>query len=123
MKNILILTIILIFQIFPSLGEWEKVSENLSGDIFYIDYDRMRKIDGYFYYWTLIDYKEKDQFGVSSEKNYRKVDCKNFRIMFLDGIFYSEPMGNGEISRGKLTGNWLYVSPNSVHEITLKLIV
>ena len=33
----------------PSFAEWKKVEENMGGDTFYVDFDRIRKHDGYVY--------------------------------------------------------------------------
>ena len=35
---------------FPSYAKWTKVSKNVSGDTFYVDFERIRKVYGYVYY-------------------------------------------------------------------------
>ena len=37
----------------PAYADWEWVSENMNGTTFYVDFDRMRKNDGYVYFWDL----------------------------------------------------------------------
>ena len=58
MKKFLIITIIFIFQSFPSLGEWKEIGGTINDDVFYIDFDKIRKIDGYIHHWTLINYSK-----------------------------------------------------------------
>ena len=82
-----------------------------------MDFERIRKHDGYVYYWTLVDYLKPDKDGDWSEKNYIQVDCKLFRFKILSGSFHKEPMGRGtpETVTPK-NPQWEYPSPNSVHE-------
>ena len=39
----------------PSFAEWKKVGSNVDGDTFYVDFDRIRKHDGYVYCGQLFD--------------------------------------------------------------------
>ena len=32
-------------------AEWKKISESVSGNVFYVDFDTIRKHKGYTYYW------------------------------------------------------------------------
>ena len=54
----------------PSYAEWTKVGSNVEGDVFYVDFDRIRKHEGYVYFWELIDYLKPTKFGDLSNKNY-----------------------------------------------------
>ena len=100
-----------------SFAEWTKTTENVNKTVFYVDFERIRKHDGYVYYWTLVDYLKPDKDGDWSEKNYIQVDCKLFRFKILSGSFHKEPMGRGtpETVTPK-NPQWEYPSPNSVHE-------
>ena len=40
----------------PVFAEWTEVSESVSGNTFYIDYDTVKENNGYVYYWELLDY-------------------------------------------------------------------
>ena len=41
----------------PSYAEWKNVGTiGGGGDTFYIDLERIRKVDGFVYYWVLTDY-------------------------------------------------------------------
>ena len=59
-----------------SYAEWTKVDENASGDVFYVDFETIRKHDGYVYWWELGDYLKPDKFGDLSSKGYHQGDCK-----------------------------------------------
>ena len=122
MKKCFVIFLVFIFQSFSSFGEWKPVIKNIKGSVFYVDFERVRNIDGYIHYWTLIDYNRTLKNGLKSEKNYRKVDCKNYRFMFLDGFLYYGPMGNGKYIKGKLNYGWIYVPPKSVHEKILNMV-
>jgi hypothetical protein len=39
----------------PSYGEWTMLGRNVSRSTFYIDFERIRKHDGYVYWWDLTD--------------------------------------------------------------------
>jgi len=68
MKHLLLIFTLLFSSVFfssPSFAEWTSVrqgaGESNSGDAFYIDYDRIRKNDGFVYFWTLSDYLNPNQ--------------------------------------------------------------
>ena len=107
----------------PSYGEWTKVSKNMKGNTFYVDFERIRKHGGYVYYWELGDYLKRDKYGDLSAKVYTQGDCKLFRFKRLSYSFYKEPMGEGtgEIVN-KPDKEWSYPSPDSVGETILKLV-
>ena len=37
----------------PSYAKWTKVGESVTGSTFYVDFERIRKHDGYVYFWRL----------------------------------------------------------------------
>ena len=94
----LLFTILVFSSVFfssPSYAEWTKVTESVKGTTFYVDFERIRKHDGYVYYWELGDYLKPNEFGDLSAKVYREVDCKLFRFKVLGDSYYTEPMGRG----------------------------
>ena len=99
------------------------MSEDAEGDTFYVGYDRIRKHDGYVYWWGLLDYLKPDKWGDLSSKTYHQGDCKLFRIKYLSFSYHKEPMGRGigEISSPK-NQEWQYPPPHSVIETILKSI-
>ena len=59
MKTLTILLAIIFTVMFssPSFADWKKVSENVDGDTYYVDFERIRKHGGYVYFWDLQDKK------------------------------------------------------------------
>jgi len=125
MKKLALLATLIFSVMFPSASyaEWKKVSRNVSGDTYYLDFDRVRKHDGYVYIWTLDDYLKPDKDGDLSEKNYIQCDCKLFRHKILSGSFHKEPMGGGSPQTvTPKNPKWVYPSPDSVNETLLKSV-
>ena len=110
MKKILII-LFLIFISFSSNGEWVKTGINYAGDTDYFDINRVQKIDGYLYYWILIDYPKLSEWGDMSVIIHMKGDCDLNRVKYLSYIYSKEPMGKGrkELSSPSKP-DWKYLS-------------
>ena len=127
MKTLSIL-LTLIFTVMvpsPSLAEWKKLGENVNGNTVYVDFERIRKHDGYVYFWDMIDYLKPTEHGHLSNKAYRQGDCKLFRYKYLSGSFHKEPMGGGSggVSEPpERHKGWKYPPPDSTSEHTLKTV-
>ena len=129
MKKLALLATLIFSVMFPSASyaEWTKVVEGIEsgnrGINYYVDFERIRKVDGYVYFWTLSDYLKPTEFGNLSAKVYKQGDCKIFRFKNLSFSFHKEPMGRGtgEISNPK-NPEWIYPSPNSVGGLRLKIV-
>lgn len=119
MKKYFVIFLFLIFQSQPSLGEWKQMFES-SRSLTYVDVDRIRTVDGYKLLWILVDFKQKDEFGDLSEISYLKLDCKNFRYMYLDRTFFSLPMGEGKRTVDGPINKWKYPPPKSIGEGWIK---
>ena len=106
----------------PSYSEWTKVSEGVDGDTFYVDFERIRKVDGYVYHWDMVDYLKPISGGYLSIKSYGLGDCKMFRFKYINNIGYRKPMGVGTGQPDNRPTKWYYPSPNSVNEKILKSV-
>jgi hypothetical protein len=120
--NKIFLIFILLFPL-PLFAEWVETNKSVDGDTYYIDLDRIRKHDGYVYYWVLEDLLKPTQYGDLSGKVYMQGDCKLFRYKILSSTYYTQPMARGTYSA---TGNnpekeWTYIAPNSVAEVPIKI--
>ena len=97
------------------------MSESSAGTL-YVDFERIRKHDGFVYYWDLSDYL-KPMDGDLSVKVYNQGDCKSFRYKGLSYSFHKEPMGGGT---GRVDNvpdkDWKYPSPESMIETLLKSV-
>jgi hypothetical protein len=108
-----------------SFAGWTKVGENVNGVTFYVDFERIRKHDGYVFWWDLRDLLKPTKWGSLSSKLYKQGDCKLFRFKNLSSSFHKEPMGGGtpEVIEPKGdNANWKYPPPNSVDEMILKSV-
>jgi hypothetical protein len=122
-KLILILLFSTVMFSSPSYAEWTKVGKSVKGDTSYVDFERMRKHDGYVYYWNLTDYLKPDEDGDLSFKTYNQVDCELFRYKVLSWSFHKEPMGGdtGD-TLNESDKEWRYPPPNSSIEFILKQV-
>jgi hypothetical protein len=124
MKSLLLIFTLLFSTLMfssPSCAKWEKLTETVNGNTFYVNFERIKKQGGYVYFWVLGDYlKPKD--GVLSYKNYRQGDCKLFRHKILSWSFHKEPMGGGTGQSITPNSVWTYPSPNSVGKTVLKSV-
>lgn len=89
-----------------------------------MDFDRIRKHNGFVYFWSLNDYLKPNTEGSFSGVVYKEVDCKVFRFRYLSDKYFKGQMGRGEYNGGsdKADKDWRYPSPNSVSETVLKSV-
>lgn len=105
-----------------SFAEWTKVSKGADGTVHYVDFERIRKIDGFVYWWDLIDLLN-PQEGILSYKVYNQGDCKFFRWKYLSFSSYKEPMSGGYGNTHTVKDDdWKYVQPNSPMETKLEQV-
>ena len=123
-KHLTIIPILLFTLMFSSTSyaEWTWVEESVNGTTYYLDYERIRKHDGYVYYWYLTDYLKPTKDGVFSAKVYYQGDCKRFRYKYLSASIYKEPMAEGIGDTGTTPDEWKYPPPNSSVEAVLKSV-
>ena len=124
-KLIPILTVFLSFFLFPStsLGEWKHVSNNIDGDQYFVDFDRIREIKGYVYYWKLGDFKKPVGNGKwLSIRTYEKGDCERFRFKVITVSLFKGQMVEGESITDDTEREWTYPPPNTPNEEILKSV-
>jgi len=116
MKKLLLIFTLLFSVIFSttSFAEWEYAGETVVAT-YYVNFKSIKKVDGYHYYWDLVDYLKPSAQGTFSSKTYRILDCKLFRTKILSDINYKEPMGTGVGTPYNVPQeNWSYPSPDSI---------
>jgi hypothetical protein len=104
-------------------AKWTEATKNPLGT-FYVDFERIRKHDGYIYWWSLWDFvKPLSRGGELSGKTYQQGDCKLFRLKRLSYIRHKQPMGRDTGDTvNEPDAEWTYPSPNSVDETILKSV-
>ena len=103
-----------------SFADWTMVSKSETGRIYYVDLERIRKVDGFIYFWQMSDYLIKDKFGDLSNKVYIKADCELFRYQKLKYHWHKRPMARGDAEVDDPSDkSWQYPSPDSNIESVL----
>ncbi len=108
----------------PSLAEWKKVGENVNGNNYYINFETIKKKNGYVYYWVMSDYLKPDKWKDMSSKTLYEADCKTpKRERKIYATYHAQPMGKGEPSTvSPETRDWNYAPPDSVSELMLEIV-
>ena len=123
MKKLLILPVLLFSIIFSStsFAGWTLITDDTAGNDYYIDFAKIKKIDGYYSYRWLVDLLKPDNEGDASYISYTQVDCKFSRNMTLSEFYYTQPMGEGRLTTNKNTNpEWTYPAPGSMTESMLE---
>jgi len=95
----------------------------VEGDTYYLDLERIRKVDEYVYWWELLDKLKPTNLGNLSGKIYFQGDCKLFRLKILTYSYYKEPMGGGTPSTtDNKPKEWFYPHPDTRIEFILKKV-
>ena len=125
MKIVLIIFTLVFSIMFSSnsSAEWAKVTRSVNGDTFYVDYERIRKHDGFVSFWTLSDFLIPTKWGDFSTETYRQGDCKSFRLRNLRVVQYKQNMGrgSGDFYNPKKI-KWNYPLSDSVNETILETV-
>ena len=99
---------------FNSYGEWTKLTEDTEGETYYIDLNTIKKIDGYVYWWDLVNYVEPDD-GFMSVTSFVQGDCEIGRIKELSSTSYTELTGYGEYESDTTPNpEWDYFPPDTI---------
>ena len=106
-----------------SFAEWTEIGKNVDGDTFYVDFERIRKHDGFVYWWELNDLSKPDKDGDLSYKYYSVGDCAAFRYKTLSRQYHKQSMGRGNSSPYTYKNpEWEYPSPETVGEFILEQV-
>ena len=123
MKTFFLIFFVLIFQSQSSFGEWIKMGEN-DKMIVYIDFDRIRKNQGYLYYWEMRDVLVSNKWGMRSMVTYKQGDCNLFRYKILTDTMYDNFKGKGKTLNSSNTPDkeWRYPKPGTGNEMVFKSV-
>jgi len=125
MKKITILLVIIFTFLFSttSWGDWNYVTENVIGDKYYYDKDRVRKSGKFIYFWELVDYIKPNEWGNLSTTTYVQLECSIFRFNWLKFQTYNKSMGEGNMTTDLTPKEeWEYPQPKSSIEVMYKKI-
>jgi hypothetical protein len=106
----------------PSYAKWTKVDESVFGDTYYVDFERIKKVGEYVYFWELGDLGKPTTTGILPAKVCKQADCNLFRIKNLNYFDYKKPMGSGTSITFLPPEVWRSAPPNSAIERSLKKV-
>ena len=122
MKKLLVLLFTILLS-FNSFGDWKWIGDNANSNDYYIDFEKIKKVDGYKYYWFLTDLLKPDKDGDFSYVSYVQGDCKLSRYMYLSEFYYKQPMGEGKVTTNTIENpKWSYPPPDSMNEYLLEQV-
>ena len=106
-----------------SFSGWIEVLEDGIGNTYYVDFEKIRKAEGYIYVWFLLDRDKPNHVGYFSTQIFRQIDCKLSRFKVLRYSFHEATMGRG---KGRILTakqpDWDYPPPNSSGALILKSV-
>ena len=114
MRNLIpTLTVIFtyLFCLSTHAKDWTKITKGQNGHIFFVDMENLIESKGYIYFWQLINYIEKDEYGDMSAKIYVKADCKVFKFKWLKVSYHKMFMGKDYVKPdipSKLVSGWQF---------------
>ena len=122
-KLALAISVVFSLTIYSSASstEWTKVSEKIEGT-YYVDIAGIRKLDGYVYFWEVINFSEPTKYGMMSGKVDIQGDCDLFQYKRLGVSLHKEPMGEGIGKIFPVPDEWKYPTRGSAIEDILKTI-
>lgn len=95
---------------------WTKVIQGKNGYDFYIDINTIENNNNIIFFWQLINYKKKDEYGDMSAKIYIKGDCNNFKFKWLKVAYHKLLMAKDKIQAEKpsdIVAGWQAALPKS----------
>lgn len=113
--HIIILTLVINISIANS-QVWTKVIQGKNSYDFYIDIQTIQSENDIIFFWQLINYKTKDEYGDMSVKIYIKGNCKNFKFKWLKVAYHKLLMAEDKVQAKKpsdIVAGWQSAKPNS----------
>ena len=96
---------------------WTKVIQGKNGYDFYVDIKTIQDKNDIIFFWQLINYKKKDEYGDMSAKIYVKGNCKNFKFKWLKVAYHKYLMAKDKVLAKKpsdIVAGWQSAAPDSV---------
>ena len=88
---------------------WTKVIQGKNGYDFYIDIKTIEDNNNSIFFWQLINYKKKDEYGDMSARIYIKGNCRNFQFKWLKVAYHKLLMAADKVQAKKpsdLVAGW-----------------
>ena len=111
--KLLIIAGTLIFLSEGANAEWTLVTENQALDLYYLDWDTLKRADGNRQIWMIQDHKNANKNGVVSNLSMTEFDCKGQRFRFKRTIAYPDHLGNGKVLGTVTSDEWIEMPPGT----------
>jgi hypothetical protein len=95
-------------------SRWTPVSQNNSGDIFFVDENSIQISGDVMTFWYRVNFKQRDKFGNLSSKIQISINCKTRERASRFALFYEELNNNGKVTFNSVGKNqWDPIPPES----------
>ena len=101
------------------------VTENSNGQTIYVDMQNIMEQKGNVFFWELIDYNHRDEYGDLSAKIFIEGDCKKNRFKWLKLSYHKHAMAKDIVQDqkpSKLFTNWQNANLNSTSMAVLNFV-
>ena len=119
MKKIILISLLFIFQSFPSFSDWEYFTKNKrTGSSVYIDLTKNKTVGKYIYWWILFDFNSPRK-GVLSRVMYMRSDCVLSKFQYVQYTLHSSQMGKNnplKVVDNPNPKEWRHNIPGSIWE-------
>ena len=89
---------------------------------YYLDLEKIKKIDNYYYVWVLQDFGSNKFEPYKSSITYQKLDCKLRRMLILEIFGIKEKMGEGSHIPLSIPEKWMYPPPGTFGTDMLNIV-
>ena len=123
--SILILLFPFLFCLSTKAKDWTKITKGQNGHIFFVDMENLNESKGYIYFWQLINYKDKDEYGDMSAKIYVKAECDIFKFKWVKVSYHKMLMGKDYVkpdNPSKLVAGWQFPTLGSTSYAVLDYV-
>lgn len=104
-----------------SMADWTYIVKN-DGDVtFYLDFERIKKVNGNIQAWVLADFEKfvDSRQDFLSSVSLSEFDCKAGRTRNLQSSFYSGRMKGGDLTWTSNGSPWNYPLPDTTSELIM----
>ena len=128
MRNFFIFLSALTFynlNLFSSDNKWQKIFEIKGQLTFYVSTNDILEKDGFVYFWELINYSVKDEYGDFSAKIYIQGDCKENRFKWKKISYHKSQMAKDKkiaLEPSNLYKDWHYPKAKSTSNMILDYV-
>ena len=112
-------------EILYSQNQWKQVTEIEGKYSFYVNLDQIKEKKGYMFFWQLINYSVKDEYGDLSAKINIQGDCRLNRFRWLRISYHKLSMARDNVESQEPAENyknWHYPDKNSTSSAVLNYV-